>query len=113
MINEKKIISCYVRVSTNKEDQQKSLQQQRELLQEMYKDYEILMYSDTGTGTSFNRKGFKELLYDAGLNEKRLKDGRLTFEADEFREPLFNEIVVLSTSRFARNIIIIDVLRTL
>ncbi|VYU50670.1 Recombinase [Clostridium paraputrificum] len=113
MLNERKMISCYVRVSTNKEDQQKSLQQQRELLQEMYKDYEILMYSDTGTGTSFNRKGFKKLLYDAGLNEKRLKDGRLTFEADEFREPLFNEIVVLSTSRFARNIIIIDVLRTL
>lgn len=113
MLKEKKIISCYVRVSTNKEDQQKSLQQQRELLQEMYKDYEILMYSDTGTGTSFNRKGFKELLYDAGLNEKKLKDGRITFEADEFREPLFDEIVVLSTSRFARNIIIIDVLRTL
>lgn len=42
-----------------------------------------------------------------------MKDGRLTFEADEFREPLFNEIVVLSTSRFARNIVIIDVLRTL
>lgn len=71
------------------------------------------MYSDTGTGTSFNRKGFKELLYDVGLNEKKLKDGGLTFEADEFREPLFDEIVVLSTLRFARNIIIIDVLRTL
>ncbi|SHI02814.1 Site-specific DNA recombinase [Clostridium collagenovorans DSM 3089] len=113
MLDEKKIISCYVRVSTNKEDQQKCLQQQRELLQEMYKDYEIFLYSDTGTGISFNRQGFKKLLYDAGLNEKRLKDGRLTFEADEFREPLFNEIVVLSTSRFARNIIIIDVLRTL
>lgn len=113
MTNDNKMISCYVRVSTNKEDQQKSLQQQRELLQEIYKENEILMYSDTGTGTSFNRKGFKKLLYDAGLNEKKLKDGRLTFEADEFREPLFNEIVVLSTSRFARNIIIIDVLRTL
>lgn len=113
MLKKNKIISCYVRVSTNKEDQQKSLQQQRELLQDMYKHNEILIYSDTGTGTSFNRKGFKQLLYDAGLNEKCLKDGRLTFEADEFREPLFNEIVVLSTSRFARNIIIIDVLRTL
>lgn len=95
MLKEKKIISCYVMVSTNKEDQQKSLQQQRELLQEMYKDYEILMYSDTGTGTSFKRKGFKELLYDAGLNEKKLNDGRITFKADEFREPLFDEIVVL------------------
>lgn len=64
MLNDKKIIGCYARVSTNKEDQQKSLVQQRELLQETYKDYEILMYSDTGTGTSFNRKGFKKLLYD-------------------------------------------------
>ena len=41
------MIFRYVRVSTNKEDEQKSLMQQRELLQEIYKDYEILMYSDT------------------------------------------------------------------
>lgn len=71
------------------------------------------MYSDTGTGTSFNRKGFKQLLYDCGLNEKKLKDGRLTFEVDATREPLVKEIVVLSSSRFARNIAIIDILRIL
>lgn len=112
-MEEKKIISCYVRVSSDKVDQLQSLKQQRELLQDMYKDYEILMYSDVGTGTSFKREGFKQLLYDAGLNLKKLKDGRITFESDEFREPLFTEIVVLSTSRFARNIIIIDTLRTL
>lgn len=106
-------IACYIRVSSDKQDQLQSLKQQRELLQRTYMDNEILMYSDVGTGTSFKREGFKKLLYDAGLNEKKLKDGRLTFEADEFREALFSEIVVLSTSRFARNIIIIDVLRTL
>ena len=60
-----------------------------------YEENEILMYSDVGTGTSFNREGFKQLLYDAGLNARKLKDGRLTFEADETRDPLFNEIIIL------------------
>lgn len=106
-------IACYIRVSTDKIDQQKSLEQQRVLLQEQFKDSNINMYSDTGTGTSFNRKGFKQLLFDCGLNEKKLKDGRLTFEVDAIREPLVKEIVVLNTSRFARNIAIIDILRIL
>ena len=106
-------IACYIRVSTDKEDQKKSLEQQKFLLEEQYKDREILMYSDTGTGTSFNRSGFQQLMYDAGLNLKKLKDGRLTFESDFRRDPLFNEIVVINTSRFARNIAIIDILRAL
>lgn len=106
-------VACYIRVSTDKIDQQKSLEHQRALLQEQYKDCNISMYSDTGTGTSFKRKGFKQLLFDCGLNEKILKDGRLTFEVDALREPLFNEIVVINTSRFARNIAIIDILRVL
>lgn len=106
-------IACYIRVSTDKIDQQRSLEQQRTLLEEQYKDSNITMYSDTGTGTSFNRKGFKQLLFDCGLNSKILKDGRLTFEVDQFREPLFNEIMVINTSRFARNIAIIEILRVL
>lgn len=106
-------IACYIRVSTDKEDQQKSLEQQRVLLQDQFKKSNITMYSDTGTGTSFNRKGFKQLLFDCGLNEKKLKDGRLTFEVDQLREPIVTEIVVLNTSRFARNIAIIDILRVL
>lgn len=106
-------IACYIRVSTDKEDQQKSLNQQRIFLQDKFKNSNITMYSDTGTGTSFNRKGFKQLLYDCGLNEKRLKDGRLTFEVENIREPMFKEIVVLNTSRFSRNIAIVDILRVL
>ncbi|WP_291650957.1 recombinase family protein [Clostridium sp.] len=106
-------IACYIRVSTDKEDQQKSLEQQRILLQDQFKNSNITMYADTGTGTSFNRKGFKQLLFDCGLNEKKLKDGRLTFEVDQTRDPLVKEIVVLNTSRFARNIAIIDILRIL
>lgn len=105
--------ACYIRVSSDKIEQLKSLNQQRELLQKTYEENEILMYSDVGTGTSFNREGFKQLLYDAGLNARKLKDGRLTFEADETRDPLFNEIIILSISRFSRNIAIIDILRVL
>lgn len=106
-------IACYIRVSTDKSDQQNSLEHQRAMLESKYSESNITMYSDTGTGTSFNRKGFKQLLYDAGLNMRKLKDGRITFEADVIREPLFKEIVVLSYSRFSRNIAIIDILRTL
>ena len=105
--------ACYIRVSSDKIEQLKSLNQQRELLQKTYEENEILLYSDVGTGTSFNREGFKQLLYDAGLNARKLKDGRLTFEADETRDPLFNEIIILSISRFSRNIAIIDILRVL
>lgn len=97
----------------DKIDQQKSLEKQIILLQEQYKDCNISMYSDAGIGTSFKRKDFKQLLFDCGLNEKILKDGRLTFEVDALREPLFNEIVVINTSRFARNIASIDILRVL
>ncbi|WP_244990512.1 recombinase family protein [Clostridium algidicarnis] len=106
-------IACYIRVSTDKVDQQKSLRQQRILLENQYKDRNVSMYSDTGTGTSFKRKGFKKLMYDAGLNTKELRDGRMTFEADLERRPLFDEIVVINTSRFARNIAVIDILRVL
>lgn len=55
-------IACYIRVSTDKVDQQKSLQQQRILLESQYNDRDVLMYSDTGTGTSFKRKGFTKLM---------------------------------------------------
>lgn len=106
-------IATYIRVSTEKSEQLKSLEQQRILVEDQYKDRDILIYSDTGSGTSFKRSGFQKLMYDSGLNTRTLKDGRLTFEVDSEREPLFNEIVVLSTSRFARNIAIIEVLRIL
>ncbi|EOU1475054.1 recombinase family protein [Clostridium perfringens] len=106
-------IACYIRVSTDKEDQQKSLDRQRILLQEQFKDSNISLYSDTGTGTSFNRVGFKQLLFDCGLNARKLRDGRITFEADLTRDSIYNEIIVLSSSRFARNIAIIDILRVL
>lgn len=63
-------IACYLRVSTDKADQQKSLEQQRVLLKEQYKDREILMYSDTGTGTSLKELVFSNLCTMLDLMQK-------------------------------------------
>ena len=41
--------ACYIRASSDKIEQLKSLNQQRELLQKTYEENEILMYSDVGT----------------------------------------------------------------
>ncbi|MPQ44578.1 recombinase family protein [Clostridium tarantellae] len=108
-----KKIACYIRSSSNKEDQNRALEQQELLLKNHYKDRDIIFYSDVCTGTSFKRAGFQKLMYDAGLNLKKLNDGRITFEADQWREPLFEEIAVINASRFSRSVSIIEVLRVL
>lgn len=108
-----KKIACYIRSSSNKEDQIRALDQQELLLRNYYNNSDIIFYSDVGTGTSFKRAGFQKLMYDAGLNVTKLKDGRLTFEADNWRKPIFQEIAVINASRFSRNISIIEVLRIL
>ena len=108
-----KKIACYIRTSSNTEDQKRSLEQQELLLRNEYKNWDIIFYSDIGTGTGFKRAGFQKLMYDAGLNLKKLSDGRLTFEADVRREANFDEIAVITASRFSRNIGIIEILRVL
>ena len=105
-------IACYVRVSTDKADQMKSLEQQKILLSSKYSDKEILMYYDTGSGTSFKREGFQKLIYDAGFDVK-IDGEEIRFKENKFREPLFKEIHVVSTSRFARHTKAIDLLREL
>lgn len=106
-------VALYTRVSTNKIEQQSSLENQEFLLRYNISDREVLNYTDIGTGTSFKRKGFQKMMYDAGLNLNRLPDGRSIFEVDPIREPLFKEIVVVSASRLARNMSIVDTLRIL
>ncbi|MGL4989652.1 MAG: recombinase family protein [Sarcina sp.] len=108
-----KEIACYIRSSSNSEDQQRALEQQEFLLKSYYKDRDIIFYSDVGTGTGFKRSGFQKLMYDAGLNLTKLNDGRITFEADKWRKPIFEEIAVINASRFSRNVSIIEVLRVL
>lgn len=108
-----KRVACYIRSSSNTEDQKRALEQQELLLRNYYTNRDIIFYSDVGTGTGFKRAGFQKLMYDAGLNVTKLNDGRITFEADSLRKPIFEEIAVINASRFSRNVSIIEVLRIL
>ncbi|KKC46780.1 hypothetical protein VE23_05930 [Paenibacillus sp. D9] len=52
------------------------------------------------------------MLFDAGLDETKINEKKSVFTASN-REPLFQQIHVKGTSRFARNVLVIDVLREL
>jgi DNA invertase Pin-like site-specific DNA recombinase len=118
------IISAYCRVSTDSEQQEKSFEAQqsyfnREITARGHQLYKV--YGDEGeTGTKLNnRKQFNQMLFDAGIDiietyrndaplnrfgniDRRIKKQHLNFEESE-RTPLFNEIWIKNTSRFARN----------
>ena len=70
--------AAYCRVSTDKEDQQNSLETQRTYFREHIErnGYEMVqIYADEGiTGTKKrNRKAFLQMLEDAGEEEKRMQ----------------------------------------
>jgi site-specific DNA recombinase len=126
---DKIMIKCvaYCRVSTNSKDQANSLENQityfnREIKKQ--EDYELVgSYADKGiTGTSLKRPQFEQMLYDAGLDIIEVKnndgDTRNTFKKyvtvpSSSRKPIFDRILVKNTSRFARNILVEDILRDL
>lgn len=111
---EKERIACYVRVSTDLDEQDSSYKNQEYYFRSKYSDKEILIYKDKGTGTSFRREGFQQMLLDAGLDklDERNTNKKIVFIQSD-REPLFRKIVVKDTSRFARNIVIMDIIREL
>jgi Site-specific recombinases, DNA invertase Pin homologs len=111
---EKERIACYIRVSTELEEQDSSFKNQEFYFRNKYADREVLIYKDKGTGTSFRRSDFQKLLLDAGLDKLDEKNtNRKIVFIQSNREPLFNQIIVKDTSRFARNIIIMDIIREL
>lgn len=69
------------------------------------------VYADKETGTTFNREGLLKMVNDAGVDVNKV-NGKLVFTASK-REPKFEEIYVSNTSRIARNILIIDIIREL
>ncbi|RXT03650.1 recombinase family protein [Ammoniphilus sp. CFH 90114] len=128
MEQEKVKVCAYCRVSTNSKDQENSFENQQSYFhREIAKDsrYELYkIYADKGTtGTSLNnRKQFNDMLYDAGLdlalaynddNDKRKDKVGHMFLASTSREPKFNRIIVKNTSRFARNILVLQIIREL
>lgn len=113
------MIRCvaYCRVSTEKLAQLKSLDNQdtyfeREISRADGYKY-IGTYTDEGlTGTKLNnRPQFNQLLNNAGIDiietysnnkDKRVKKKHILYEVSE-RNPMFDEIWIKNTSRFARN----------
>jgi len=73
------------------------------------------IYADRGiTGTSLTkREHFTRMLADAGLIETKVTKSRSVFEIDQSVQPKFDVILVKNTSRFARNVMVIDILREL
>lgn len=113
-IMRKERIGCYIRVSTELEEQDSSFKNQEFYFRNKYADKEVLIYKDKGTGTSFKRQDFQRMLIDAGLEklDERNTNKKIVFIQSD-REPLFNRIIVKDTSRFARNVIIMDIIREL
>lgn len=106
----------YCRVSTDSSQQESSFENQRNHFERELSrknGYELVkIYADKGlTGTVFDREQFLDMLYDAGLDYQTIK-GKLIFTTSD-RKPLFKYICVSNTSRFARNILIVDIIREL
>lgn len=95
----------YTRVSTNKEEQKKSLYNQERIYRD-YCDRQNLelkrIYKDERSGTNARREEFKEMLYDAGLDYDRDDENVDSFVITD-REPKFDLIIVKDTTRFSRN----------
>ena len=125
----KKRVVAYARVSTDKKDQKNSLENQTTYFQrelERNTDCQFVkinhksicdngVYHDRGfSGTKLKRPAFDKMLEDAGLQAIIDADSETkTTKYKVIAEPKFDIIYIKDTSRFARNIVAIDVLRTL
>lgn len=115
----KQSVVAYCRVSTSSKDQENSFENQKNFFEREVGRSETLelvgIYADKGiTGTSLNKRDdFTRMLLDAGLIERKVTRTRSIFEIDHSKKPKFNMILVKNTSRFARNVMVIDILREL
>ncbi|NNG66127.1 recombinase family protein [Caldanaerobacter subterraneus] len=116
MSNKLRVVA-YARVSTNTKDQENSFENQKNYFErEIAKNPEwelVEIYADKGlTGTTINkRKEFLRMIYDAGIDIKEHKGEQVYIVSD--RKPKFDLILVKNTSRFARNINVVELLRKL
>ena len=126
----KKRAVVYCRVSTNKEEQETSIKNQRKSLRKLCedKDWTIphinvtgicengIYYDEGVSGTKLKRPAFSRLLLDAGLEPVIDADTRqttTTYKANKRKTNKFDYIVVKDTSRFSRNINVNSILQSL
>ena len=108
-------VAAYARVSTGSEEQYTSFKNQLSYFTEkiISEGNELIkLYADEGlTGTNFKRKGFIDMLYDAGIDFIKINDQEIFVLSD--RAPLFDIIYVKSTSRLARNTDLMNIIKLL
>ena len=132
---------CYCRVSTSSKEQFNSFENQKEFFEKYIKEhpeYELYkskecptgIYADRGiSGTHFNRPQFEAMLKAAGILIQKDEYRDVPKKDSEGREmivtykeytstfskelPEFTLILVKNTSRFARNVVITDIIRKL
>lgn len=123
---EKFKVCCYCRVSTDSKDQENSYSNQQSYFKNVLDNNNdcILtsIYADQGlTGTKLNnRPEFNKMLKDAGIdiiehytsNDRRVNKKHILYELSE-RIPLFQEIWIKNTSRFARNTLSFEIITKL
>lgn len=102
----KKRAVLYTRVSTNKDEQKKSMVNQREFYEEYCekRGYELVaIYPEEGrTGTNSRRPQFKKLLFDGGVDfEQNQRGNDIFYESD--RKPQFDIVIVKDVTRWSRN----------
>lgn len=127
-------VCAYCRVSTDSEQQEKSFESQKSYFEREITargNTLVKVYGDEGeSGTKLNnRKQFNDMLFDAGIDviedyrkdtprnrfgnlDKRCKMKHVIYEESN-REPLFDEIWIKNTSRFARNTLSFEIIQIL
>lgn len=103
----KKKAVIYGRVSTDRKEQEQSLDIQTVSMQEQcVKDGYILegTFAETGSATKVrNRKKFIELMKNCGLDFHEIQNGTDYFSRSKDRKPKYDIIYVKDTSRISRN----------
>ena len=99
-------ISAYCRVSTNKSEQEESLENQIAYYKEQGINENDIYFDKGISGTSLDRTSFKELLYKCGLDIKQVKSGKKSklVVLESSRTSEYQYIYAKSISRFSRNI---------
>ncbi|MGG0667909.1 recombinase family protein [Lederbergia citrisecunda] len=96
----------YTRVSSDKEEQEKSLQIQEEHYREFCQQHGfelVSVYPEVGSATSVrSRPRFIEMMIDAGLSYEENSEGTDIFRTSK-NEPKFELIIVKDATRFSRN----------
>ena len=123
VFNKGESVAVYCRVSTNSDDQVNSFENQQTYFDNFTKQRGLKIYKiyhDRGlTGTSWKKRdGFNQMLKAAGLDvykeiDRHTLKTKTSYSISKKREPKFQKILIKNTSRFARNVLSVELIKML